>query len=329
MRRSTRQIDMDALNVRLRSNVQPIRESRLVQKEVSSIRPRDRIGNAFPYQLYMQGEGTPIPPRHGGRGLCHHAAPAAVWLHGRVGMFFIQLTGTFQSENGIYVLEIPPVRRWSPSATCSRRRCSCCGGVAQVWQGDREKLTFEWNDAACSPSRATPRTGCFNGGNEPAILMDVTAPAVINTLQDVDFVFNCDRDFGDLYLEDGTYFVASDLRTKKAGTTRRSGTPTSSLTRAVTDWNALEQKITGELTGHRMSQRFAHGHISQWPGRYHKAHYHGPAPSCWGWRARPRARLGFTAGHAPDQDGHGDEVFRVERGCTHSTARPTPTSTST
>lgn len=280
---------------------------------------RERIGNQFPYQLYMEGEGIPI--HHATVGVADVTAlPRERWARtGGLGTF-IQLTGTFQSENGIYVLEIPPGQALEPERHLFEAELFVLRGrgVAQVWQGDREKLTFEWNEGSVFAFPRNTWHRLFNGGNEPAIIMGVTtAPAVINTLQDVDFVFNCERDFGDLYRENGTYFVASDLRTKEGWYDQTIWHTNFIADARRTDLNALEQKITGgELTGYRMSQRFAHGHISRWPaGRYHKAHYHGPGAILLGLEGEGYvlawdSRLGTH----PYQDGHGDEVFRVDWG---------------
>jgi oxalate decarboxylase/phosphoglucose isomerase-like protein (cupin superfamily) len=280
---------------------------------------REHIGNTFPYDDFMAREGLPV----------HRAVvgvedvtalPRAPWarLGGRG--TFIQLLGTYQSQRGIYVAEIPGGQALEPEKHLYEEEIFVLKGrgMAQVWQGNGPKLTFEWGEGSvfAFPRNTTHRL--FNTGSEPVIFMAVTtAPEIINALDDLDFVFNCDAQFIDLYREGDHYFTASDLRTTE-GWYRQTIWHTNFIPdarRAALD--ALEQKVAGGLlTGYRMGKRFPHGHISQWPpGRYHKAHYHGPGAILLGLDGEGYVLAWDSKlGPRPYEAGHGDQVYKVHWG---------------
>jgi oxalate decarboxylase/phosphoglucose isomerase-like protein (cupin superfamily) len=280
---------------------------------------RERIGNKFPYDDYIASEGLPI----------HHAVvgvadvtqlPRQPWARTGALATFVQLTGTFQSERGIYIAEIPGGQALEPVKHIYEEEIFVLAGrgVSQVWQGDGEKLTFEWGEGSvfAIPRNVTYRL--FNAGSDPVIFMGVTtAPQVINALDDLDVVFNSDFQFTDIYRDDDKYFVASDMRTTE-GWYQENIWHTNFIPDARrTALEALEQKITGGLlTGYRMGKTFPHGHISQWPsGRYHKAHYHGPGAILLGLEGEGYVLAWDSKlGPHPYQDGHGDEVHKVNWG---------------
>jgi mannose-6-phosphate isomerase-like protein (cupin superfamily) len=280
---------------------------------------RERIGNKFPYELYMEGEGLPI----------HQAVvgvadvtqlPRRPWARtGGLGTF-VQLTGTFQSERGIYIGEIPGGQALEPEKHLYEEEVFVLQGrgVAQVWQKNGEdKITFEWGEGSvfAFPPNTTHRL--FNAGTEPVIYMGVTtAPRLINALDNLDLIFNSDQQVIDLSSE-ASYFKASDMRTSE-GWYQESVWHTNFIPDArKTALDALEQKVVGGLlTGYRMGKNFPHGHISQWPaGRYHKAHYHGPGAILLGLEGEGYVLAWDSKlGPHPYQDGHGDKVFKINWG---------------
>ena len=280
---------------------------------------RERIGNKFPYDEYMEGEGLPIHREVVGVEDVTEL-PRRPW--GRTGGLgaFIQLTGTFQSERGIYVLEIPGGAALEPEKHLYEEEMFVLKGrgVTQVWQGSGEKLTFEWGEGSVFAFPRNTSHRLFNAGSEPVVILAVTtAPAVINTLDDLDFVFDNDRQFTDLYRDGGTYFTASDTRSTE-GWYNQSIWHTNFIPDArQAALDALEQKVTGGLlTGYRMGKTFPHGHISQWPaGRYHKAHYHGPGAILLGLEGEGYVLAWDSKlGPRPYEAGHGDEVYKVRWG---------------
>jgi quercetin dioxygenase-like cupin family protein len=187
--------------------------------------------------------------------------------------------------------------------------------VTQVWQGDGPKLTFEWGEGSvfAFPRNTTHRL--FNAGSDPVVFLSVnSAPELINTLDDLDFIFNNDTSFIDLYRDGDSYFKASDTRTTE-GWYKQSIWHTNFIPDAHrTALDALEQKVVGGmLTGYRMGNRFPHGHISQWPaGRYHKAHYHGPGAILLGLDGEGYVLAWDSKlGAHPYESGHGDQVHKV------------------
>jgi quercetin dioxygenase-like cupin family protein len=280
---------------------------------------RQRIPNEFPYDEFMKREGIPI----------HEAVvgvedvtqlPRKPWARmGGLGTF-IQLRGTFQSQRGIYIAEIPGGGALEPERHLYEEEIFILQGrgLTQVWQGNREKLTFEWGQGSVF---AIPRNvwhRLFNAGPEPVIFMGVTtAPELINALDDVDYIFNSDYEFTDLYADGGNYFTASDTRTVE-GWYQQNIWHTNFIPDAHrTALDALEQKVVGGLlTGYRMGKRFPHGHISQWPaGRYHKAHYHGPGAILLGLDGEGYVLAWDSAlGPRPYEAGHEREVYKVHWG---------------
>jgi oxalate decarboxylase/phosphoglucose isomerase-like protein (cupin superfamily) len=277
------------------------------------------VAQKFPYSQYMEREGIPV----------HEAVvgvedvtqlPRGAWSRtGGLGTF-IQLQGTFESQRGIYVAEIPGGGALEPEKHLYEEQIFVLHGrgAAQVWQGDRERLTFEWNEGSVVAFPRNTWHRLYNTGREPVIFMGVTsAPEVMNALDDLEYVFNSDYAFGDLYEGDGRYFIASDKRVK-TGWYQGTHWYTHFIPDArLAALDALEQKVAGgQLTGYRMGKRFPHGHISAWPaGRYHKAHYHGPGAILLGLDGEGYV-LAWPSewGPRPYESVYGDRVYKVHWG---------------
>jgi quercetin dioxygenase-like cupin family protein len=280
---------------------------------------RERVPNTFPYDHYMAREGLPIYREVVGVADIT-ALPRQPWARMGGLATFVQLLGTFQSERGVYVAEIPGGQALEPVKHLYEEEVFVIQGrgVAQVWQGDGPKLSFEWGEGSVFAFPPNTSHRLYNAGQEPVIYLAVnTAPMVINALDNLDLVFNCDHVCADLYQDDGKYFVASDTRTTE-GWYEEAIWHTNFIPNCrQTALDALEQKaVGGMLTGYRMGKLFPHGHISQWPGaRYHKAHYHEPGTILLcldgeGYVLAWDSRLGAR----PYEAGHGAEVYKVPWG---------------
>ena len=275
--------------------------------------------NDFPYDEFMANEGLPVHREQIGIADVTKLERKPWARMGGTGAF-IQLEGTFQSERGIYVAGIPGGGALEPIKHLYEEEIFVLEGrgIAQVWQGDGEKLSFEWGPGSvfAFPGNTTHRL--LNGGREDVVFLGVNnAPRVMNALHDWRPTFDAEVKFIDLYAAGDNYFLMKESKATEGwyqqGILNTNFIPDSR--RLLLD--DLEQKVSGgQLTGYRMGARFPHGHISEWPsGRYHKAHYHGPGAILLGLDGEGYV-LAWDAqlGPHPYQNGHGDQVYRVEWG---------------
>jgi quercetin dioxygenase-like cupin family protein len=278
------------------------------------VRPRNRV--EFPYQEFLEGEGLPVVRADVGIDDVTQL-PREEWARTRGRGTYLELTGTFEAERGIYVCEIPGAAELNAERHLYEEEVFVLKGrgATEVWSGPGEKQRFEWGEGSifAFPRNAWHRL--YNTTREPAILLGVTtAPAVLNRVDDPDFVFNCDYLFDDLTPD---YFHAPDERTVE-GWYQQTIWHTNFIANARTAIvDPLKQKVAGGgLTGYRMGKRFPHGHISQWPpGRYHKAHYHGPGAILLGLDGEGYVLAWPSSlGPHPFEDGHADQVRRVNWG---------------
>ena len=274
---------------------------------------------SFPYDEFMEGEGLPIHRAVVGVGDVTQLERKP-WARTGGSGAFIQLDGTFESERGIYVGEIPGGGALEPEKHLYEEEIFILEGrgTAQVWQGDGAKMTFEWGPGSVFALPLNTSHRLMNGGREPVVFLGVTtAPRVINALEDVPTIFNSDARPIDLYALGDNYFLTRETKTTE-GSYRQGMIHTNFIPdsrRVLLD--DLERKVAGgQLTGYRMGKRFPHGHISEWSsGRYHKAHYHGPGAILLGLDGEGYV-LAWSSklGAHPYQDGHGDQVHRVDWG---------------
>jgi oxalate decarboxylase/phosphoglucose isomerase-like protein (cupin superfamily) len=280
---------------------------------------RPSFGKGFPYDAFVERENVPV----------HEAVvgvddvldlPRGWWERLGGNGTFIRLQGTFQAQRGLYVVEIPGGGALHPQKQLYEQQLFPLTGrgVTEVWQGRGPKLTFEWSAGSVF---AIPRNlphRLYNASLEPAVLLGVTtAPQVIDSLVDPAFVFDCEYDFFDLYASNRSgesYFSDPGVRTVEG---RHSEVIWHTnfipdARRALLD--DLENKVScGQLTGYRMGSQFPQGHISQWPpGRYHKAHYHGPGAVLLGLDGEGYV-LAWPSewGPHPYESGRGSDVFKV------------------
>jgi quercetin dioxygenase-like cupin family protein len=283
---------------------------------MTMVEVREHEGKSFAYADYMAQEGIPIHRAVVGVDDVS-ALPRAPWARTGGLATFIELHGTFQGERGVYVGEIPGGAALAPERHLYEEEIFILQGrgVAQVWQGNGEKLEFEWGPGSVFAYPRCTWHRLFNGGPEPVIyLAATTAPAVMNTIDDQDLIFNCDYPCVDLYRDGEGYFKPSNLRTKE-GRFQRVVWHTNIIpdcTRVLAD--AAEGSVPGGATSnYRMGKRFPHGHISEWPaGRYTKAHYHGPGAVLLGLDGEGYMLAWDSAlGPRPYKSGHGDQVYKV------------------
>ena len=268
------------------------------------------------YDNWVEQEGIPIHEAMAGVSDVTEL-PRKPWdCMGGLGTF-IKLRGTSEAERGVYVAEIPGGSALNPEKHLYEEAILILQGrgLTEVWQEGGQKVTFEWGAGSLFAPPVNAWHRLVNGSREPVVLLAVTTAAqVINALRDMDFIFNCEHKFLGDFGGQAEYFTPGDDR-RKPGRWQ-----TIWFTNFIPDVYAaflddLERKVSGgQLTGYRMARNFPAGHMSEWPvGRYHKAHYHGPGAILTGLKGKGYVLVWpHELGPHPYQDGHGDQVLRVE-----------------
>ena len=274
----------------------------------------------LPYEAFIEDEGIPI--HRAVLGVSDVTAlPRAPWKRtGGLGTF-VELVGTFQSERGLYVGEIPARSELLPQGHMYEEQIFILSGqgAATVWQDDPQRAhTFEWEAGSVFAIPPNCTYLLANVGDESVVYMGVTtAPRLMNSIYDIAAVFDTRYRFVDLAGADGNYFQAPDESSTR-GWYKQTVVETRFI-RNVYDFvpDPLEQKVAGgRLTGYVMGRRFPRGHISTWPqGRYHKAHYHGPGAIILGLDGDGYVLAWDSAlGLQPYADGAGDQVEKLAWG---------------
>ena len=284
----------------------------IVQETRQMIRP-------FCYDDFMHGEGIPIVEEVAGVADVTQL-PRKPWARTGGTGTFIQLISAVQVEEGIYVTEIPGGGALNPERHLYEEAIVILQGrgLTEVWQREGDsRASFEWGEGSVFAMPQNSWHRMVNGSREPAIFLAVTtAPRVMNSVEDVDFVFNCDYQFRREFAGQTDYFNAGEARVKEGKYQNIWYTNFIPDARRVLLDEAEVKVAGGEVTEYRMGRNFPHGHISEWPeGRYHKSHCHGPGAILIGLVGKGYVPLWPKEfGIHPYQDGHEDQVVRVEWG---------------
>jgi mannose-6-phosphate isomerase-like protein (cupin superfamily) len=299
------------------------------------IPPDLRARERFAYYKWMRQEGIPIHFDVGGTADVT-AVPRAPWERTGKGLgVFLELTGTYQAERGMFVCEIPPGESLEVQHHLYEQFTLILQGTGatEVWQKDGPKRTFEWAKGSLFAPPKNTYYKMHNLGAEPVLYFGVTtAPKLMNGMfagwsarPPFDAIFECEYDFTEQYDGREDYFVRTENR-EFSGRYNLSVWHTNFIPNVFDETvEDLEQKVAGgQLTGYRMAGGFPAGHISEWPvGRYHKAHYHGPGALLVGLKGNGYVNLWpKDLGIHPWQDGHGDQVSLVEWGANSIYAPP-------
>ena len=113
---------------------------------------------------------------------------------------FILMMGAMQAQRSVYVAEIPGGGALEPERHLYDEALFILQGrgFAEVWQEGGPKVTFEWGEGSlfAPPMNAWHRL--VNGSRQPALVLGfTTAPWMMNTVHNTDFIFNCDYRFAD------------------------------------------------------------------------------------------------------------------------------------
>ena len=264
------------------------------------------------YFKWMKGEGLPVNEGHGIEDV--RELPLAPWprLGGRG--CFIQLHG-MEGVSGMYVAEIPRGGALEPEKHLYEEViCILEGqGATEVWQEGGPRRMFEWGPYSLFAPPLNTWHRLINGGREPAKFLAITnAPLIMDVFHNLNFVFGCPCEFSDRYRGEEDFFAVGNKRYEL-------GMQHVWETNFIPDIKAArlderEAKGAGvQITQFEISGNGLIGHISEWPeGRYHKAHYHGPGAVLLGLESSGYVLLWSNeSGAQPFQNGHGDEVIRI------------------
>ncbi len=277
------------------------------------------VREARTYEGWIYGEGIPVYETLAGVADAREL-PREDWP--RVGGrgTFIQMLGLYQSERGMYVVEIPARGALHPERHLYHEFFFVLQGrgATEIWQEGMPKVTFEWKEGSAFTMPLNAWHRLFNGSSEPALVLALTtAPKAMNTFHNSEFVFNCDYKFTDEFAGENDYFTRVEELRHGDGWRNRLSWYTKFIP-DVRSFQLVEEKITvwgGKWLGYRMGWPST-GHISQWPvGVYHKAHRHQAGAILIGLSEKGYVLLWpYEAGARPYENGHGDQVVKVEWG---------------
>ena len=116
-----------------------------------------------------------------------------------------------RTSNDCYVCEIPPGKELAPQRQLYEEMILILDGrgSTSVWNDAGRRITFEWRAGSMFAIPLNAWHQHFNGsGMEPARYVAVTnAPVIINSFDDLDFVFNTRYDFTDRFNGEPDYFA--------------------------------------------------------------------------------------------------------------------------
>ena len=277
-----------------------------------------RVSGETIYEKWIKEEGIPIREALAGVDDVTQL-PRKPWARTGGDATFIQMRGPTEAGRGIYVADIPGGSALNPEKHMYEEAILILQGrgLTEVWQEGTGRVTFEWGQGSffAPPLNAWHRL--VNGSREPVVFLGfTTAPQMMNAVYDKDFVFNCDYQFLDRFGGQADYFTPPEERIR-LGTWSHIWE-----TNFIPDVRAAfldehERKVAGgKLTVYKMTGDFPIGQMAEWPvGRYHKAHYHGPGAILIGLKGKGYVNLWpREVGFHPYQDGHADQVLRVDWG---------------
>lgn len=265
-----------------------------------------------PYESWLKQEGVPVIE---GYGVNLAEVPLGDWPRKGGRGAFVQLKG-MEGATGMEVVEIPPAKALQPERHLYEKVIYVVEGLGstEVWVDEKKKYYFEWGPGSLFALPLNCSYRLINGGSQRALLAAVTnAPMIIDIFHNLDFIFNCSYPFKDRYSGEQDYFEMSQKRYPLARTNIWETNFIADVSKV--DIDRHEWKASGGgLTAFEIAGNTLVGHLVEWPvGRYHKAHYHGA-----GAVLLILASEGYTLmwpnelGIRPFQEGHGDQVVRVD-----------------
>jgi quercetin dioxygenase-like cupin family protein len=269
-----------------------------------------------PYDAFMEQEGVPVFRDIGIRRV--QDLPLYPWKRKGGRGHFIQLYGT-EGKWGCFVVEVPPAGALNVEKHMFEEIYLVVEGrgTTEVWQeGDTKKHVFEWQAGSMFSIPMNALFRIVNATSSGALLLaGNTAPNVINMLNNFNAVFNNPFVFHDRFSSADDFFKPKD---------EIEADPVRGL--AMRRTNLIPDAMNCELPldnrrspGYRriepfMTENCFYFWIGQHEnGRYSKAHAHTSAAILICLKGK-----GYTytwpekLGETPWQDGHGDQVRRLD-----------------
>jgi oxalate decarboxylase/phosphoglucose isomerase-like protein (cupin superfamily) len=226
-----------------------------------------------PYTRWVRSEGLDIVSAHYVADL--NTAELKPWAR-RGGRGVYVNHEASRTSNDCYVCEIPAGGKLAPHRQMFEEMVLVLSGRGStiVWNGAGHRVTFEWKAGALFAIPLNAWHQHFNGsGREPARYVAVTnGPVVINQFDDIDFIFNTDRDFRNRFAGEPDYFAPKN---EQKGLLLDTNFVADAVNLPL--FSAKERGAGGGHTRFNMARGSMNSHISQFPvGTYKKAHAHGP-----------------------------------------------------
>ena len=232
-----------------------------------------------PYELWKTSEGLPTL-----RGLSVNVNEVELtpWASRGGSGVFVNLDGTGGFNDG-YVCEIPPGGSLNPVRHIYDETIFIVSGrgATSVWVDGKPKQTFEWGERSLF---AIPPNAWFqmhNGlGTESSRYFAITsAPRIIDSLKDLDFIFDNPWVFSSRFNGEPGYFQQADAaESGRMWRTNFIADVISATTIASSADRRTGLRGIGTTGAHfEMVNATVKSHTSSWPvGTYKGAHRHGP-----------------------------------------------------
>ncbi len=188
---------------------------------------------------------------------------------------FINHEDSAQS-NDSYVCEIPPGRSLPARKQMFEEMVYILEGFGSttLWTGSGEKRSFEWKKGSLFAIPLNTKHQHFNASSKDSVrFVAVTnCPLVMNTFEDLEFMFNCPFDFKGRYGGEQDYFAS---KTEVNGFFLDTN-----FVPDVKTLTLVSAKERGGGGGHirfNLAKGTMNAHISEFAvGKYKKGHRHGP-----------------------------------------------------
>lgn len=269
-----------------------------------------------PYDTFMEEEGIPVFRGLGIKNV--RDLPLKPWRRLGGQGSYIQLFGT-ETKWGCYVVEVPAAGTLNPEKHMFEKIYMVIEGrgSTEVWvDGTDKKHVFEWQKGSIFSIPINAWHRVVNATNSPALLQaGTTAPVVLNALQSVDAVFQNPFVFNDRFSAAEDFYQAKtevEADPVRGLAMRRTNLVTDAINcdlpldnRRSPGYRRIEPLMTNNNFYFWIGQ-----HVN---GRYSKAHAHTSAAILCCLKGK-----GYTytwpehLGPTPWQDGHGDQVQRLD-----------------